>query len=143
MAAITHGTTGHVQPITIGLRVVVVSLTLATAAIHASLGGMLFLANAIGYAVLAMAMVLPGPVGRVRWLVRLALLGFTAATIAGWLLFGPRFGLAYLDKAIEVALIGVLGVELWLVDGGPVRVASRARRSVTSLASAATAKPAR
>jgi len=128
MVAITHGQTRQVQPLTIVLRIAVVALTLATAVIHARLGGLLFLANAVGYAVLALAMVVPGPLGRVRWLVRLALIGFTATTVVGWLLFGARFDLAYLDKAIEVALIGVLGLELWLVDGGPVAIARRARR---------------
>ena len=63
----------------LALRFLVVGLTLATAAIHGSLGGLLFLANAVGYATLAVAMIVPGPLGRVRWLVRLALLGFTAA----------------------------------------------------------------
>ena len=128
MVAITHGQTRQIQPLTIVLRLAVVALTLATAVIHARLGGLLFLANAVGYAVLALAMVVPGPLGRVRWLVRLALIGFTATTVVGWLLFGARFDLAYLDKAIEVALIGVLGLELWLVDGGPVAIARRARR---------------
>ena len=52
-------------PSTVALRASVVGLTLATAAIHASLGGMLFMANAAGYTVLAIAMVIPGPVGEV------------------------------------------------------------------------------
>jgi hypothetical protein len=111
-------------------RTLIVALTLGTAAIHASLGGLLFMANALGYAVLAIAMVIPGPIGHVRWLVRLALLGFTAATIGGWMLFGARFPLAYLDKAIEVALVGVIGYELWRLDGGPIGVARQARRLV-------------
>jgi hypothetical protein len=130
MVAITHGQTRQIQPLTMVLRLAVVALTLATAVIHARLGGLLFLANAIGYTVLTLAMVVPGPLGRVRWLVRLALIGFTAATVVGWFLFGARFDLAYLDKAIEVALIGVLGLELWLIDGGPVAVVRRARRIV-------------
>ena len=57
----------------------------------------------------------------------MALIGFTAATIGGWVAFGPRFGLAYLDKAIEVALIGVLLIEQWRSDGGPVGVYRRIR----------------
>lgn len=116
------------------VRSLVVGLTLATAAIHASLGGLLFLANAIGYATLAMAMIVPGPIGRVRWLVRLALLGFTAATIGGWVLFGTRFPLAYIDKALEVALIGVVAVELWRSDGGPIGVVRQARHLVARVA---------
>ena len=113
------------------LRTAVIGLTLATAAIHSSLGGLLFLANAAGYTVLALAMVAPGPAARWRWLVRLALIGFTAATIAGWVAFGPRFGLAYLDKAIEVALIGVLLLEQW-------RIGRRARRHLPASPSAGT-----
>jgi len=87
------------------VRTGIVGLALATAAIHASLGGMIFTLNAIGYTTLAMAMVLPGPFGRYRWLIRLALAGFTAATIGGWVLFGARFPLAYLDKALEIGLL--------------------------------------
>ena len=90
----------------------------------------MFLANAVGYATLALAMILPGPLGRVRWLVRLALIGFTAATIAGWVLFGARFPLAYLDKTIELGLIAAVAVELWRIDGGPIGVARQARRLI-------------
>jgi hypothetical protein len=114
-----------IRPALIILRLEIVTLTLATAAIHASLGGTLFLLNAIGYAVLAVALVLPGPVARIRWLVRPALIGFAAATIAVWLAIGARFDLAYLSKGIEVALIGLLLVESWVVDGGPLAVARR------------------
>ena len=109
------------------------ALTLATAAIHVTLGGTLFLMNAIGYAVLAIAMVLPGPVARIRWLTRYALIGFTAVTIVGWFMFGARFDLAYLDKGIEVALIGLVLIESWAIDGGPLAVARRATRIATSV----------
>ena len=143
MAAITHGATHrfHFHPAT--LRTSVVLLTLGTAAIHASLGGMLFMANALGYVVLAIAMVAPGPATRWRWLIRLALIAFAAATIGGWVAFGPRFGLAYLDKAIEVALIGVLLIEQWQLDGGPIGVYRRTRRLVRSKASPSVARRAR
>jgi len=127
MAVMTRGNAAHVHPTTAALRATVIVLTLATAVIHASLGGLLFMANATGYAVLALAMVAPGPARRFRWLIRLALIGFTAATIGGWVAFGPRFGLAYLDKAIEVALIGLLLVEQWRSDGGPIGVYGRIR----------------
>jgi hypothetical protein len=122
------------------LRSVIVALALATAAIHASLGGLLFTLNAIGYATLAAAMVLPGPMGRIRWLVRLALIAFAIATIAGWLAFGARFSLAYLDKAIEVALVVATGLELWLTDGNPVAIARRMRRLPRSLVRALLAR---
>ena len=107
----------------IALRVVIVSLTLATAYIHFTLGSLLFLANAVGYTVLAVAMVIPlGIAVRYRWLVRAALLGFTSVTIIGWLLIGGRFMLAYIDKGLEVVLIALLLVEMFRYDGGPVNV---------------------
>jgi hypothetical protein len=125
---------------TIAIRSVVVGLTLATAAIHASLGGLMFLANAAGYTVLALAMILPGRIGQIRWLVRVALIGFTAMTIGGWVLFGTRFPLAYLDKAIEVALVGMVALELWRSDGGPLGVVRQARRLIERVAGATTAR---
>jgi hypothetical protein len=112
------------------IRALVVGLTLATAAIHFSLGGLLFLANALGYTTLAVAMVVPGPIGHIRWLVRLGLIGFTAATIGGWLAFGARFPLAYLDKGIEVGLIAVTTLEVWRSDGGPIGIVRQVRRTV-------------
>src|SRR5262245_32384040 len=105
----------------------IVGLTLTTAVIHASLGGPLFTLNAIGYAGFALLMVLPGRVAAVRWLVRLALLGFTAVTIGGWILFGARFGLAYVDKGVEVVLVLALAVDVWFEDGGPAGVLRRSR----------------
>ena len=124
------------QPITIFLRASVVLLTLTTAAIHASLGGLLFTFNAAGYAALAVAMILPGQIGQGRWLVRLALIGFTAATVGGWVLFGARFPLAYLDKGVEVVLIVFLAIEVWLLDGGPLGLARRLRGLVAIVAAA-------
>ena len=143
MAAITRGEAAHLNLSTVVMRTAVIGLTLATAAIHFSLGGLLFLANAAGYTVLALAMVAPGPTARWRWLVRLALIGFTAATIGGWVAFGPRFGLAYFDKALEVGLIGVLLIEQWRSDGGPVGVYRRIRSLVSGVAGASLARNAR
>lgn len=143
MAAITRGEATQVNLFTLALRSLAVVLTLATASIHASLGGMMFMANAAGYTVLAIALVAPGPTAGYRWLIRLALLGFTAATIAGWVAFGARFDLAYLDKALEVALIGVLLIEQWQSDGGPVGVVRRLRRLVGGVTAATVARIAR
>ena len=112
------------------LRAVVVGLTLTTAGIHATLGGPLFALNAIGYSVFATILAVPGPIGRIRWLVRLGLLGFTATTIVGWVMFGARFDLAYLDKGIEAALVAALLIELWFVDGGPFGIVREARTLV-------------
>lgn len=130
MATINLTARPHVRPTDVVARVLVVGLTLATAAIHASLGGLLFLANAVAYATFAVAMVVPGPLGRVRWLVRLALLGFTAATIGGWVLFGARFSLAYLDKGIELGLMAAIAFEVWRLDGGPIGIVRQARRLI-------------
>ena len=127
MDATTRTTRQTAEPLLGILRGGIVLLTLVTAAVHASLGGVLFTLNAIGYAVFAVALVLPGRIGGIRWLVRLGLLGFTTATIAGWILFGARFPLAYLDKGIEAVLVIFLLLELWLEDGGPVGVLHRAR----------------
>lgn len=115
------------------LRATVVALALATAAIHAMLGGPLFTMNEIGYTTLGIAMVLPGPFLRVRWLIRLVLIAFTLATIAGWLFFGARFSLAYLDKGIELAPVLATVIELWRTDGSPIEIARRIRRLPTTL----------
>jgi hypothetical protein len=120
------------RPATVVLRATIVGLALSTAAIHISLGGTLFTLNAIGYVVLAAGIVLPG-LGRVRWLVRLGLLGYTAATIGAWLLFGPRFPLAYVDKAVEVVLVTFLLAEVWLLDGGPAGIIRAARATLASV----------
>jgi len=123
------------------LRLTVVGLTLATAAIHAKLGGPLFTLNAIGYTSLALLLVVPGPFARLRWLVRLALMGFALTTIGGWALFGARFPLAYFDKAIELVLVVTLTVEVWVVDGGPIEIARRVRDHVAATRALLRGKP--
>jgi hypothetical protein len=105
----------------------IVGLTLTTAVIHASLAGLLFTLNAIGYATFAIALLLPGRFTSWRWLVRVGLAAFTATRIAGWLLFGARFGLAYVDKGIELVLLLALGMDIWLEDGGPAGILARLR----------------
>jgi hypothetical protein len=112
----------------IGLVAGVVVLTLATSYIHSTLGGLLFTLNALGYATLAIAMVLPIQLlDRFRWLIRLALLGFTLMTIGGWLLFGARYDMAYLTKAIEAVLVALLIVSIYRFDGGLAGVLARLR----------------
>jgi hypothetical protein len=108
------------------LRGGIVALTLATGYIHYTLGGLLFLANAAGYATLAVAMALPiALASQFRWLIRPVLAGYAATTIVGWLIMGPRFDLAYIAKGIELALIALLIVEMFRYDGGPIAVARR------------------
>ncbi|MEP7379679.1 MAG: hypothetical protein ABI725_08990 [Chloroflexota bacterium] len=125
---------GRRDALSIGLRIAVVVLTLSTAYIHYTLGGLLFLANAVGYLVLAAAMVAPlGIASRYRWLIRAALIVFTLATIGGWMMFGARIFLGYLDKGIELVLIAVLFVEMMRYDGGPIAVAQRGWELATSI----------
>ena len=118
---------GRRDALSVGLRVGIVLLTLSTAYIHFTLGGMMFLANAVGYLVFAAAMVAPLAIAsRYRWLIRAALIVFAVATIGGWLMFGARYWLGYLDKAIEIGLIALLAVEMVRYDGGPLNVARQA-----------------
>ena len=112
------------------LRAAIVGLTLGTAYIHSTLGGMLFTLNAIGYVVLATAMVAPLAIAsRFRWVVRIALAGYAASTIVGWAIQGPFFSTAYVAKAIELALIVVLAIDFVRFDGNPVALIRRELRT--------------
>jgi hypothetical protein len=107
----------------IGLTAGIVELTLITAYIHATLGGLLFTLNAIGYAVLAVAVagasLAPAPLARFGWLPRIGLAGYTAATIGAYLVIGPYFDLGWITKAIEVAILTLLGADLLRRYGSP------------------------
>jgi hypothetical protein len=112
------------------LRAAIVGLTLGTAYIHSTLGGMLFTLNAIGYVVLATAMVAPLAIAsRFRWVVRIALAGYAASTIVGWAIQGPFYSTAYVAKAIELALIVVLAIDFVRFDGNPVALIRRELRT--------------
>lgn len=114
----------------VALRFGIVALTLGTAYIHSTLGGLLFTLNATGYAVAAIAMIVPISLAiRFRWLVRLGLIGYALTTIIGWAIQGPYFPLAYLAKGIEVALIFLLVVDFLRADGNPVKVVKREVRA--------------
>jgi len=113
------------------LRVAIVALATATAYIHLTLGGLLFTLNGIGYAVGAAAMVIPIAIAvRYRWLVRIGLAGYAATTIAAWLIDPTYFSTAYLAKAIEVALIALLAIDIVRRDGNPIE---RIRDEIRSL----------
>jgi hypothetical protein len=113
------------------LRVAIVSLALATAYIHLTLGGLLFTLNAIGYILGAAAMVAPIRITvRHRWLVRIGLAGYAATTIAAWAVDPIFFSTAYLAKSIEVALIGLLVIDFVRRDGNPIE---RIRHELRSL----------
>ena len=103
------------------IRVAIVGLTVATGWIHLNLGGLLFALNGLGYFVAAVAMVAPLAIAvRFRWLIRLGLIGYAATAIVAWYLTGPRYDVAYIAKGIEVALIGLLAVEVRAYDGNPL-----------------------
>jgi hypothetical protein len=126
------------EQITLALRLAAVGLTLTTAVIHLSLGGMLFLLNAAGYATLAAALVVPGSFAeRFRWAPRLALVGYAAATIVGWVIMGPRYDMAYLAKGIEIALIAVLVLDIVRAYGGPTGLVRRIASDLSHLRTAA------
>ena len=117
------------------LTVAIVGLTLATAYIHSTLGGLLFTLNALGYLGLAGLIVIgaAAPVAvveRFSWFPRIALLGYTGMTIAGYLVMGPYFTLGFIAKGIEVALIALLAVDVFRVYGTPMGLVRTAIDSV-------------
>jgi len=110
----------------VALRFGIVALALGTAYIHSTLGGLLFTLNATGYAVAAIAMIVPISLAiRFRWLIRLGLIGYAFMTIAGWAIQGPYYSTAYVAKAIEVALIVLVTIDFLRADGNPVKVVRR------------------
>jgi hypothetical protein len=103
----------------------ILGLTLATANIHLGLGGPLFTLNGLGYLGLAVLVLVgaaaPMPiVARFSWFPRIALIGYTAMTIAGYLVMGPYFTLGWIAKGIEVALIALVVVDILRVYGSPM-----------------------
>jgi hypothetical protein len=117
------------------LTAAIVGLTGATAYIHLGLGGLLFTLNGLGYIGLA-AMVVIGAaapfeiVRRFSWFPRVALIGYAAMTIAGYLVMGPYFTLGFIAKGIEVALIALLAVDVMRVYGSPMGLVKAAVDSV-------------
>jgi hypothetical protein len=109
------------------LRAAIGGLALATGWIHLTLGGLLFTLNGLGYFVAAVAMAIPLALAiRFRWLVRLGLIGYAGTAIVAWYLTGPRYDVAYIAKAIEIALIGLLAIDFVRHDGSPVAKVRRA-----------------
>jgi plastocyanin len=112
------------------LRIAIVGLTLGTAYIHFTLGGLLFALNAIGYFLGAIAMVAPLAIAsRFRWAIRIGLAGYAASTILGWAIQGPFYATAYLAKAIEVGLIVLLAIDFIRFDGNPITLVRRELRA--------------
>ena len=117
------------------LTTAIVGLTLATAYIHLGLGGLLFTLNGLGYIGLAVLIVIGAAapmavVKRFSWFPRIALMGYAAMTIAGYLVVGPYFTLGWIAKGIEVVLIAVLAVDILRVYGSPRGLVRAALTSV-------------
>ena len=118
----------------IAVRAAIVALALATGYIHSTLGGLLFTLNAVGYAVAAIAIVVPLALAvRFRWVIRVGLMGYAATAILMWAIQGPYYQTAYIAKAIEVALIVVLAVDFARHDGNPVALVRRELAAFSSL----------
>ena len=120
------------------LTAAIVGLTLATAYIHLTLGGLLFTLNGLGYVGLAALIVVGAAapveiVERFSWFPRVALIGYTALTIAGYLVMGPYFELGFIAKGIEVALIAFLVVDIMRVYGSPMALVRAALASIASI----------
>jgi hypothetical protein len=113
---------------------VIVELALATAIVHLSLGGTLFLLNAIGYIALGVAYLvaalvpLPGGVRRFGWLPRLGLAAYASVTIVAYLVIGPYFTLGWLTKGIELAIVTLVVADL-LLEADAGRASRRPPRS--------------
>ena len=111
------------RPLDVVIRIAIVGLTLGTAYIHSTLGGLLFTLNALGYLVAVVAVVIPLALAiRFRWVVRIGLMGYAATAIVAWAVQGPYYSTAFIAKGIEIALITVLAVDFARMDGNPIRV---------------------
>ena len=103
---------------------VILELSLATAIIHLTLGGTLFLLNAAGYLALGAAYLvgaaIPMPtVRRFSWLPRAGLAAFASVTIVAYLVTGPYFTLGWVTKGIEVAIVLLVIADLLIgADAG-------------------------
>lgn len=105
------------------LTTAIVVLALVAAGVHLSLGSLLFLLNGLGYLGLSGLIVIgylkPHPfVARFDWFPRLALMGYAATTIVGYLIIGPYSTLGWTTKAVEAVMIGLLALDLVRVYGG-------------------------
>jgi hypothetical protein len=117
------------------LTAAIVALTASTAYIHLGLGGMLFTLNGLGYIGLAVLYIIGAAaptamIQRFSWFPRIALMGYAAVTIAGYLVIGPYFTLGWIAKGIEVVLITLVAVDILRVYGSPMAFVRTALDSV-------------
>lgn len=107
---------------------VILELTLATAIIHFTLGGTLFLLNGLGYLALGAAYLVTAAtpmsaVQRYGWLPRTALGVYASVTIVAYLVTGPFFTLGWVTKGIELAIVMLVIADL--LSGADAGRASR------------------
>jgi hypothetical protein len=120
------------------LTLVISELTVATAYIHLNLGGLLFTLNGLGYLVLGATYIVAAvtPVDAIRrfgWLPRIGLAGYTLVTIGAYLVIGPWFDLGWIAKGIEVAIVGLLIVDMLNVYESPTGIVWAAVDSFATL----------
>jgi hypothetical protein len=102
---------GYVE---LALLAAIIVLTLSTAYVHYWVGGIMLMLNAAGYLGLTVLVVGSAVVfRRALPLVLVALAAYAAMTIVAYLVMGPHIFQGWLAKAIEVALIAAIGVQLW------------------------------
>jgi hypothetical protein len=126
------------RPAAVALTIAIVGLTLTTSSIHLRLGGLLFTLNGLGYAALAAAFVVAAVarhpfIARFSWLPRVGLAGYTATTIIGYLVIGPYFALGFITKGVELAILALIGLDVFRVYGGPRGLVRSAMASIASL----------
>lgn len=124
----------------IGLTTGIVGLSLGTAFVHFTLGGLLFFLNGAGYVALAGLFVVGAAarrpmIRRFSWFPRMALAAFTVTTIIGYLIIGPYITLGWVTKGVEVALLTLLALDMRRVYGGPRAMLRLALESVIWLVS--------
>jgi hypothetical protein len=132
----TPTATPAARTVGVALTAGIFMLTLATAYIHFGLGGLLFTLNGAGYLILAVAIIIgaasPHPlIGRFSWLPRIGLAGYTIATIGAYLVIGPYFSLGWVAKAIEVAILTLLAIDVVRVYASPLGLVRAAIASVS------------
>ncbi|MBI5030828.1 MAG: hypothetical protein HZB51_09895 [Chloroflexi bacterium] len=96
------------------VQIGIMVLTIATALIHftRNFPDVMFMLNGLGYLTLLVALFLPNAqLARHRSKIRWALIAFTAVTILAWVAMGERILIGYVDKLIEVVLIGLLVID--------------------------------
>lgn len=96
------------------MRYVIIALTLATALIHISLGGPLFILNGVGYIALLVALYWVPQTAAYRPQIRYAFMGYTAVTIIAYFLMNGDLTstVGMLTKVIEVTLLVLLWREM-------------------------------